>query len=955
MMMIDKGLKTMSALEILTKNPIKKFNGLKDPVSNHIEMSEEIERQGYEKQGLKVGKYQFYDVGQTTISTLKKYKIIPNRDYKEYEKKQPDALMVDRRDKSRPSVIAVIEYKSRDEFKTIKDRLKATQQCNNYAQVLKAKIGIATDKSTFIWFNPNHKNPKNEYLDECSGISRNYSIIQDEDGNKFTKKFEIDQKTDDEETTRLNVKTRKSMEYLELLYSSLDTGTSHLTKEKPKDPTDLAKQIWQDIWMVTGKDPEKCLYTFIELFIFKYLSDLDILTVDRNGNKINFKNIIKLDPKFAFRNYHDNVRNHLKSMFKESTVDKTTIINGTVLNPEISEHGQVFYKILKRFEAEGQLKEIDPKFKSKVFEAFMKESISTKNWGRYFTPRNIIDAIIEMSDIDKLEQGSKICDPACGVGGFILEPMKVKKDVKFYYPIKNNIIKPRFEFYGYDKGFEKEEEQLIIILAKANMLIFLSELLNDNRAITDQFSNIFNSTFTLMPYSIMGTLDKLEYEKYDLILTNPPYVTSGSSNYKEKIKSDAGLKEFYSTNAMGVEGLFLEWIVNSLKLGKKAFIIIPDGILHRIYDSKLRKFIKDECVIDAIISLPVKAFYTTSKKTYILALTKKNQENKEDRMKSEQTEPVFTYLVSETGESLDSYRVKMDENDLLEMVCLFNQFKGSKSSFKTDSKLCKIQPIDRFVVDANWSVDRWWSKTEKIELGIEEEISEISKDEFLELLDEEHKKLEKIITNTKDSLKNFYTEYKYVEKTVDDLFKINRGSTYYTKKRIINNNWIGNIPVYSSKTKDSGLLVKIKKQHVKTKDDLYYQNCLTWTTDGYAGTIFIRNQDNQNNDKKSKYFFVITDHCGVLIPKIEKLYLPFIKRVLQPKFYERAKGYGKKELKLNQVKDIQIKIPVKDDGSLDHDKQKEIADLYETIDKAKEAWVENMKDIENYNVEVIPN
>jgi len=287
------------------------------------------------------------------------------------------------------------------------------------------------------------------------------------------------------------------------------------------------------------------------------------------------------------------------------------------------------------------------------------------------------------------------------------------------------------------------------------------------------------------------------------------------------------------------------------------------------------------------------------------------------------------------------------------MVCLFNQFKGSKSGFKSDSKRCKIQSIEKFGVDENWSVDRWWSKTEKIELDIEEEASEISKDEFLGLLDDEHIKLEKIITDAKESLKNFQTDYKYVEKTVDELFDPDRGNPYYTKKRIMNNGWVGDIPVYSSKTEDDGLFIKIKKQYVKTPDDLYYQNCLTWVTDGYAGTMFIRNQDNEENKKLEKYFFVITDHCGILIPKVKGLYMPFMKRVLQPKFYEQAKGYGKKELKLNQVRNIQVKIPIDDEGNYDYEKQKEIAKLYESIDKTKQSWVENMDDIKNYNVEVI--
>ena len=138
--------------------------------------------------------------------------------------------------------------------------------------------------------------------------------------------------------------------------------------------------------------------------------------------------------------------------------------------------------------------------------------------------------------------------------------MKVKKDVNFYYNVKEDNIKSRYRFYGFDKGFEKEE-QLTIILAKANMLIFLSELLKNNESIIEDFSNLLNNTFQLTTDSIMGTLEKTEYDQYDLILTNPPYVNFGSSNYKDRIKSDENLKKFYKVNASGIEGLFLEWII----------------------------------------------------------------------------------------------------------------------------------------------------------------------------------------------------------------------------------------------------------------------------------------------------------------------------------------------------------------------------------------------------------
>jgi len=721
-------------IRIGTKNSKKRQKNLYSGIEA-LSMSEEIRQRGYTENGLRIGSYEFYQIGNTNLSELKKYKIIPDRQYGQYALKKPDALLVDRRNKNQIKVILVVEYKDQSEFKTVDDKRNAIRQCNTVCQVVGAKIGIATDNSSFIWFNPNEADKNNEYKDDFDKL-RDYKIIKDEDGSDFIKEFVINQKEDEKDLTKLEVRTRISLQNLESVKKSISSKNSQINAEDIQDPTELAKQIWQDVWSVSGATPEKCLYTFVELLIFKYLSDLDILTEDDKGNKINFKNIIALSPDKAFKNYSTNVRTYMKDMFPASKEDNTTIINGTVLSPNVPEHSQVFYKILKKFQAFGELKNIDPSFKSKVFEAYMKEDISKKNWGQYFTPRKIVDMIIEISDIDKLSEDSFVCDPACGVGGFILEPIKVKDNgISFYYKVDGKKIKRRLKFIGYDKGFEKEE-QLTVILAKANMLIFLSELIKDNPNLAEVFADLLNSTFKLQTDTILGTLSKTEKDKYDLIMTNPPYVTSGSSNYKDAIKKDATLREFYKINSLGVEGLFLEWIIRSLKPSRKAFVIIPDGIVNRLHDNKLRNFIKEECIIDGIISLPVNTFYTTPKKTYIIALTKKSGANEIERKKEEQKDPIFTYLVSDIGETLDVNRFPIDKNDLIEAVSLFNQFKGSKKSFKSESLKCKIQPIEKFNPDEHWAVDRWWTKEEKIQLGIEEADVVLTLDEFRSKVDD---------------------------------------------------------------------------------------------------------------------------------------------------------------------------------------------------------------------------
>ena len=83
--------------------------------------------------------------------------------------------------------------------------------------------------------------------------------------------------------------------------------------------------------------------------------------------------------------YAKQVRPEIKKRFPHNEKDKTTIVNGTIFvskdDVAVSGYSVVFKKILERFESFGTLENIDYDFKSKLFETFLKESISKKNWG----------------------------------------------------------------------------------------------------------------------------------------------------------------------------------------------------------------------------------------------------------------------------------------------------------------------------------------------------------------------------------------------------------------------------------------------------------------------------------------------------------------------------------------------------------------------------------------------
>ncbi len=644
-------------------------------------MSEELLQRDLKRNPEKLGRWDFYNIGSTTVKALKEHGIIRNVDYGKEERKKVDALIVQQK-----NVIAVIEYKKPAEFKTKAQKNKAIKQEKEVAQKIGSKIIIATDTKETVWINTATENR-----------------IKDEDGNELRYNF--------------NPKDEKLPELIEKIIVSINEINDQIKPKNLVNPTDLAKQIWQDIWSVSGATPENCLYTFVELFIFKYLSDLGILGQGMNFDHLQERYGYKIDnvDEEALEYYANTIRPQIKKLFPEGD-DSTTIINGTIFvskdQKAVRGYSTVFKKVLAKFKDYGKLEYIDKDFKSQLFESFLKESISKKNWGQFFTPLKVIRAISEMAK-DDIKVGSKICDPACGVGKFLLEPIFTKLDQ--FYKVEDNKLQSKITIRGYDKGFDRDEQKTII-LAKANMLIYFSDLLKENSSITGKFADLFNESFVLKTNSILGTLSDVVENEYDLILTNPPYVTSGSSNLKEEVKKDGDLVSHYKVNAMGVEGLFMEWIIRALKPSGKAFIVVPDGIFNRQNDKNLRQFIIDECFIDGIISLPLNTFFTTNKKTYILALTKKADK------KEKQTAPVFSYLVSEIGESRDVNRFDIEQNDLQEAVTLYSFFKGNKDSFakiNTD-KRCKILSFQYFEenIDKSWIIDKWWTEEEKVEIGI---------------------------------------------------------------------------------------------------------------------------------------------------------------------------------------------------------------------------------------------
>lgn len=282
---------------------------------------------------------------------------------------------------------------------------------------------------------------------------------------------------------------------------------------------------------------------------------------------------------------------------------------------------------------------------------------------------------------------------------------------------------------------EDNNDDLTTILAKSNLLLFYSDLFknsSDDSSRIQKLSNELLSTVIKSSHSTLGTLEKLIPERYDLILANPPYYQSAVITEASKsIMLEGTSTKAYTSGGRGIESLFTEWIIKSLKKGGEANIILPDGIFTNIANNKLKQFILDNCFIESIISLPVGTFFNTPKKTYILTLHKRTDAEKGQT----QPYPVYGYLCSTIGETLDSYRFDIDESDLKDAVDLYTLYKTNKSHSMVqnaikDNPRAKLLKIDSFGKDDNWDINLQWTDKEKEDLGIKKKDNIMTVDEF---------------------------------------------------------------------------------------------------------------------------------------------------------------------------------------------------------------------------------
>jgi len=298
-------------------------------------------------------------------------------------------------------------------------------------------------------------------------------------------------------------------------------------------------------------------------------------------------------------------------------------------------------KAMKGFHVRDEDNDID--VKGRAFEEFLPSQLRGKGLGQFFTPRPVVNFMVDMAEISIHDV---VVDFACGSGGFLIKAFERMHRLADQLPdgtwkrlggVKNEFLNDlkTSQLFGIDA------EPRAARTAKMNMLMWGDgrRVVRGNSLDVEDFNGKHYEPEEYKPNKESGCT---------LILANPPF---GSNEKKQDIlkRYELGGKNAERTSQK-TEILFLEKGVKLLRPQGKMLIVIPQGVLSNESYSYVRDFLHSEVEIRGIVSLPTHTFVQSgvqTVKTCVLYVQKFTEEKKrlyDERTKGKDIEDIRAML-----------------------------------------------------------------------------------------------------------------------------------------------------------------------------------------------------------------------------------------------------------------------------------------------------------------------
>ena len=226
---------------------------------------------------------------------------------------------------------------------------------------------------------------------------------------------------------------------------------------------------------------------------------------------------------------------------------------------------------------------------SHLYEAKIKNMGNAgRNGGEYYTPRPLIKTIVKVVEPTI---GNRIYDGAVGSAGFLCESFEYLKNSK---DLTTNDVETLQQntFYG------KEKKSLAYIIGIMNMI----------------FHGIGSPNIIHTNTLSENITDIQEKDRYDVILTNPPFGGKERAEVQQNFPIKTGETAF----------LFLQHFIKILKAQGRAGVVIKNTFLSNTDNASisLRRHLLENCNLYTVLDLPGGTFLGAGVKTVVLFFEK---------------------------------------------------------------------------------------------------------------------------------------------------------------------------------------------------------------------------------------------------------------------------------------------------------------------------------------------
>lgn len=353
-----------------------------------------------------------------------------------------------------------------------------------------------------------------------------------------------------------------------------------------------------------------------------------------NGFSENVQDIIE---KFKFDGHITTMANKgiLYIVIKEFTSPKANLHPNVISNLEM---GYIFEEIIRRF-----------------------SESHNEDAGQHYTPREVIRLMVNIlfHDDNDILSGNNVAktiyDPACGTGGML----SVSEEYLHELNAATELL-----------AFGQELNDQTFAICKADMLIKGNDanFIKDGNTLSD---------------------DQFEGQKFDYIISNPPF---GREWKNEKTKVEAEAKRGFAgrfgaglPSTSDGQMLFLLTAISKMKEpndGGSRIAIIHNGSPLFTGDagsgpSKIRRYILENDLLEAIIALPNDIFYNTGIATYIWVLSNKKAGTKrEGKVQLINANGLF----EKRRKALGNKKNDIPENAIEEITRVYGEFRENEIS-----------------------------------------------------------------------------------------------------------------------------------------------------------------------------------------------------------------------------------------------------------------------------------